>query len=264
LIDKVLRTYGKPPFKVAVIHGGPGAPGEMAPVARELAPDWGVLEPLQTAPSLAGQVEELKVVLEQHADLPITLIGFSWGAWLSFILAANHPTIVKSLILVGSGGYKEQYAANIQETRLNRLNDEDRREAQALAQALRDPANEDKSATFARFGALCSQADAYDPIEHASDIIDVQVEVFQSVWEEAADLRSSGKLLALGKQIQCPVTAIHGDYDPHPAEGVRKPLSAILNDFRFILLKHCGHKPWIERQARQHFYAILRDTLRSR
>ncbi len=258
-----LRTYGKPPFKIAVIHGGPGAPGEMAPVARELAPEWGILEPLQTAASLAGQVEELKITLEQNGDLPITLIGFSWGAWLSFILAANHPTIVKNLILVGSGGYEEQYAANIQETRLNRLNDEDRKEAQALAQALRDPANEDKSATFARFGALFSKADAYDPIEHESDIIDFQPEVFQSVWREAANLRRSGKLLALGKQIRCPVLAIHGDYDPHPAEGVRKPLSAILNDFRFILLKHCGHKPWSERQAQGHFYAILRDALRN-
>ncbi|NBD34478.1 MAG: alpha/beta hydrolase, partial [Chloroflexi bacterium] len=35
-----LRTYGHPPFDVAVIHGGPGAGGEMAPVAHELAPAW--------------------------------------------------------------------------------------------------------------------------------------------------------------------------------------------------------------------------------
>ena len=34
-----LRTYGEPPFGVAVIHGGPGAGGEMAPVARVLAYD---------------------------------------------------------------------------------------------------------------------------------------------------------------------------------------------------------------------------------
>jgi hypothetical protein len=34
---KNLRKYGEEPFEVAVIHGGPGAPGEMAPVAGELA-----------------------------------------------------------------------------------------------------------------------------------------------------------------------------------------------------------------------------------
>ncbi|MGA3094252.1 MAG: alpha/beta hydrolase, partial [Dehalococcoidales bacterium] len=32
-----LRKHGNAPFGVAVIHGGPGAPGEMAPVAKEMA-----------------------------------------------------------------------------------------------------------------------------------------------------------------------------------------------------------------------------------
>jgi len=40
------REYGKAPFKTAVIHGGPGGSGEMAPVARELSSTRGILEPL--------------------------------------------------------------------------------------------------------------------------------------------------------------------------------------------------------------------------
>jgi hypothetical protein len=52
---KNLRIYGKKPFNIAVIHGGPGAPGEIAAVARELSSITGVLEPLQTATSLKGQ-----------------------------------------------------------------------------------------------------------------------------------------------------------------------------------------------------------------
>jgi pimeloyl-ACP methyl ester carboxylesterase len=103
-----LRKYGKAPFKVAVIHGGPGAGGEMAPVARELSSAWGILEPIQTATSLEGQVEELRTVLESDGDLPVTLIGFSWGAWLSFIVTAAHPSIAQKLILVGSGPYEER------------------------------------------------------------------------------------------------------------------------------------------------------------
>ena len=42
----------------------------MAPVARELSSNWGVLEPLQTADSLEGQVQELRIILEKNADLP--------------------------------------------------------------------------------------------------------------------------------------------------------------------------------------------------
>jgi hypothetical protein len=56
------RVYGKAPYRVAVIHGGPGAPGEMAPVARELSVMRGVLEPLQIMTTIEGQVEELATV----------------------------------------------------------------------------------------------------------------------------------------------------------------------------------------------------------
>ena len=258
---KNLRKYGKAPFSIAVIHGGPGAAGQMAPVARELATGWGVLEPIQTAMSLESQVKELKTVLENNADLPVTLIGFSWGAWLSFIVAARYPAIIKKLILVGSGPYEVKYATKIQEARLGRLSEEERTEFESIVRTLGANTAEDKNTLFARLGALASKADAYDPEMDKSETIDCRSDIFQSVWADAAELRSSGKLLKLGRHIKCPVVAIHGDYDPHPAEGVQKPLSAILKNFRFIPLKNCGHEPWIERQARKEFFRILKEQL---
>jgi pimeloyl-ACP methyl ester carboxylesterase len=57
--------------------------------------------------------------------------------------------------------------------------------------------------------------------------------------------------------IRCPVIAIHGEYDPHPAAGVKEPLSRECTDFRFILLSKCGHRPWIERQASEEFFDVL-------
>jgi pimeloyl-ACP methyl ester carboxylesterase len=236
----------------------------MAPVARELASDWGVLEPIQTATSLEGQVEELRTVLESHADLPVTLIGFSWGAWLSFIVAARYPPLIHKLILVGSGPYEERYVARLQETRLNRLSEEGRTQFESIIRALSDPATHDKDALLARLGALTSKTDQYDPImdeSDPSDSVGSRGDIFQSVWRDAAQLRRSGKLLELGKRVKCPVVAIHGDYDPHPAEGVQEPLSAVLASFRFILLENCGHMPWIERQARDEFYATLEEEL---
>jgi len=70
-------------------------------------------------------------------------------------------------------------------------------------------------------------------------------------------LRRSNRLLELGRKIRCPVVAIHGDYDPHPAAGVKEPLSRVLRDFRFVLLENCGHYPWRERLARDEFYSVL-------
>ena len=89
-----LRIYGEKPFKIAVLHGGPGAPGYMAPVARELSSTWGVLEPLQTAITVEGQVQELRKVLQNYADLPVCVIGSSWGAWLGFIVSAHFPEYI--------------------------------------------------------------------------------------------------------------------------------------------------------------------------
>jgi pimeloyl-ACP methyl ester carboxylesterase len=170
---KNLRTYGKAPFDVAVVHGGPGAGGEMAPVERT--------------------------------------------------------------------------------------------EFESVVRALGDPATEGKDTLLARLGVLAAKTDEYDPITDESDESDrvgSQGDIFQSVWKDAAELRRNGELLELGKLIKCPVVAIHGDYDPHPAAGVQEPLSAVLESFRFILLKNCGHMPWIERQARDRFYGILKEELR--
>jgi len=236
----------------------------MEPVARQLSSRWGVLEPIQTATSLEGQVQELRTVLENQGDLLVTLIGFSWGAWLSFIVAAHYPTIVKKLILIGSGPFEEKYVARLQETRLSRLSGEERVEFELILRALGDPTTEDKDRLLARLGALASKTDGYDLIIEGPqefNSVGSQGDIFHGVWKDAAEMRRSGKLLELGKQIKCPVAAIHGDYDPHPAEGVQKPLSEVLDSFRFILLKNCGHMPWIERRARDEFYRTLEEEL---
>ena len=82
------------------------------------------------------------------------------------------------------------------------------------------------------------------------------------VWGEASKLRrQSGELLKLGEGIGCPVVAIHGDYDPHPAAGVKEPLARVLTDFRFIVLGKCGHHPWLERHAKDNFYDTLRKEI---
>jgi pimeloyl-ACP methyl ester carboxylesterase len=255
------RIYGRPPYTVAVVHGGPGAAGEMAPVARELAPGRGVLEPLQTRFSVDGQIEELRTLLETAGNPPVTLIGFSWGAWLSLLMAARHPGIARKLILVSSGSLREADATGIQRTREGRLGGEERVELQGLIPLLSHPAAERRHEAFARFGALMSKADACDPIPEEPAGIDFQPDVFQRVWPEAAELRRNGALLEAVRQVRCAVVAIHGEQDPHPADGVRQPLAGVLADFRFVLLPNCGHRPWAERQAREKFYRIVEEEL---
>jgi len=115
---------------------------------------------------------------------------------------------------------------------------------------------------MAQFGKLMAQADSFDPLPFDNEELYVQYEIYHCVWQEAEELRESGKLLEQGKKIRCPVVAIHGDYDSSPPEGIEEPLSKILKDFRFILLNNCGHYPWIERTAKDNFYEIIKNELK--
>ncbi len=236
----------------------------MAPVGRELAPHFGVLEPIQTATSLDGQVAELGALVAAHGDPPVALVGYSWGAWLSFILAAREPALVRKLILVSSGPFEARYVAQLRATRMARLDAGERAEFEEVVAALGAPDAGGQDALLARLGALSARSDAYDLLDDPgadSDRVGARGDLFRAVWGEAAALRRSGRLLALGQRIRCPVVAIHGDHDPHPAEGVCEPLAGVLADFRFVLLARCGHTPWRERHAREAFYAALRGEL---
>ena len=73
---------------------------------------------------MSGQVKELHDVLIKYAETPVNLAGHSWGAWLSYIIAAHYPKVVKKLILIDSGPFEEKYAADIATERLNRLSKE--------------------------------------------------------------------------------------------------------------------------------------------
>ncbi len=256
-----VRTYGEAPYEVAVVHGGPGAPGEMAPVARELSQERGVLEPLQTQASLAGQVAELKALLQTSAVLPITLIGYSWGAILSFIFTAENPDAVKKLVLVSSGVFSQDFVERIKRNRERRLSERERAHMEELLAAINDPGVEDKDAPFGALGELIARADAYDPLPREDDVVAFQHHIFTAVWRDAEAMRASGELLELGKRITCPVVAIHGDFDPHPWEGIRIPLDEVLHDFRFLMLEKCGHHPWYEKHARKAFYDALAREL---
>ena len=259
-----LRRYGKAPFNAVVLHGGPGAAGEMSPVARELSGTFGVLEPLQTRSTINGLLGELKDTLEKHASPPVILCGYSWGAWLGCIFAARNPGLVKKLILVSSGPFEEKYAADIMKTRLGRLDKKQRALALSFLSSMEKGSGKKRARALEGFGRLMSKADSYSALKSAAVKINPKPGIYRKIWKEASLMRSSGELLAICGKIRCPVTAIHGDYDPHPAEGVRIPLSRALRDFKFVTIKKCGHTPWMEKPAAKKFYKVLIKEMEGR
>ncbi|PWI48081.1 alpha/beta hydrolase [Candidatus Heimdallarchaeota archaeon B3_Heim] len=258
------RTYGQKPYTIAVIHGGPGAGGEMAPVARQLSSEWGVIEPIQTKKSIEKQIQELKSTITKNCSSSLILVGYSWGAWLSLLFAVQHKSDVKKIILISSGPFEEKYVDQLRTTRTNRLSKEERAEFETIITKLNTENLYQNDAEFKRLGELGSKTDNFNPMKkEVEDEIQVKdsSEIYQLVWGEAAKLRKNGQLLELTKSITCPVTAIQGDYDPHPYEGVEVPLSRTLRNFKFHLIKKCGHTPWLENEAYKEFYQILNDEI---
>lgn len=258
-----IRKYGKQPYSIAVIHGGPGAPGGMAYLAQRLSERFGVIEPFQTSKTIQGQIKELHSVIRDNCQRsPVRLIGHSWGAWLAYIFTAEFPTMVNKLVLIGAGAFEEKYNADSMKIRLDRLSANEKIEALRLTKLMNKArsGNEDPSA-FHKFGELMSKADSFDCFTTNEEIFDFQPDVYRSIWPEAEKMRKDGKLLRLGKKIKCPVIAIHGDYDPHPATGVKEPLSRVLSEFKFICLEDCGHYPWKEKNASRKFFDVLYKEL---
>ena len=168
---------------------------------------------------------------------------------------------MKKLVLVSSGVFDDAYATGIMGTRLCHLSEEDRSFLDSLVTKLNDPKNRDKNRIFAEFGKIIDKADSCDPLVHKSEVIEYRYDIYENIWKQAQELRTGGGLVALGTQIHCPVVAIHGDYNPHPSDGVKIPLSRVIKNFRFILLEKCGHCPWLERSAKDMFYEIIDEEL---
>ena len=257
-----LRTYGGEPFDLVLLHGGPGAPGELEPIARRISISFGILEPMLLSLSIKDQLKELHSIVVKHCDHSVVFIGHSWGAWLGFIFVSLYPGSAKKLIMIGTPPFEEKYAADITGIRLSRLAPEEKNLILIAEQQMKS-APEVNHAIMTRYIDLMIKADSFDLLPAENSEMVFYPAVFYKVWNEASELRKSGKLIRYADNISCPVVALHGDYDPHPAEGVKVPLSNALKNFKFVLLEKCGHYPWKEKYGRDLLYRIFYNEIGS-
>jgi pimeloyl-ACP methyl ester carboxylesterase len=260
---KNYRVWGKPPYIVAVVHGGPGVPGYMAPVARELAKTMGVLEPFQTQYTIDGQASELANVIREQAAPPVTLIGHSWGAALSYLTAAKYPELVKKLILIGTSPIiaKKGPRPDAIPAYIERFSESERADFFGIVNNLWDDKTEDKNAEFGKLCYLIEKAETYEALPAKDEVIEYQFGINKSIGQELNNMIESETLIEAGKKIKCPVTVIQGDYDTNSTAEVKEALSLIVKDFKFVLLEKCGHYPWLEKFARDEFFRILKSVI---
>ncbi len=262
-VNLLIRKYGNSPFKAAIIHGGPGACGSVACIAKKLSKTCGAVEPIQSKYAILDLINELHEQLKEVSTKPLTLVGHSWGAWLAVLYTANYPELVKRIVLVGSGPFKAEYVSKIMERRLYNLSDREAVLFNSLLKQLESDNTTDKNASIKQLGVLAEKADNYNTffVEDNVESIATDGEIYASIWPQADKMRSNGELLQALNKLKCPVTVIHGEHDPHPVEGVTEPLKEQGVVFDVHILQHCGHSPFKEREAVERFYQILIDII---
>lgn len=230
----------------------------MAPVARELSKHFGVIEPLQTADSLEGQIQELRLQINSAGTENLVLIGSSWGAVLILFLAARYPGLARKLVLVGSAVFDAESSRKVKAIRLARTPPLTLKKIEALQAQMTIASGNEKKELFARIADLEFDADVVDPVTRNLELVDIQPDLNRSVWGDFVRLRDEpGALRAAFSKIHCDTLIIHGEHDPHVIEGILPFLKSCIPNVRLEWLKQCGHYPWIERAARDRFFQIL-------
>lgn len=255
------RAYGKAPHRVVLVHGGPGAAGDLAPLAGELSKTSGVIEAHQTCSSIGDLIGELHSLIFAHADKPVILVGHSWGAWLSMMYAARFPETTEKLILVATPPFDEDSARKIMQTRLKRLDREKSERLLDLMQSIDTLTGDRQNHTFREIAGIMLEADVFQPSGEPLPETAYDYSQYKAIWGEAEELRSSGEMLRQAASVQRPILFIHGDEDPHPAKAIEAIAKTGLPDCRFIQLGKCGHEPWLEKHARKRFFSILRSEI---
>jgi pimeloyl-ACP methyl ester carboxylesterase len=200
-----IREYGHSGPRMIVLHGGPGAAGHMAPVARGLASSYRVVEPFQRGSgrerlTVARHVADLHEVINFYAGrCHPALLGASWGAMLALAYAATHPGLTGPLILVGCGTFDLPARAQLQTNIAERMNDEIRARVKCADQLDQDD-------------RLKASVEATTPIysydvfasPHEEDHVDARAH--HETWDDMVRLQAEGIYPAAFAAIKVPGT----------------------------------------------------------
>ncbi|MCD4693715.1 MAG: alpha/beta hydrolase [Calditrichales bacterium] len=263
-----VRSYGTGGSYVVLLHGGPGAPGDIAPLARHLQNRFRVLEPLQRISggvplTVAGHVADLYDVLRDPVqESPIRLVGHSWGAMLALTYAARYPAEIDRVVIIGCGTFDNRSRETYQNSMAQRMDPDTQRRINSLkAQLANEKDRQRRNELFTKFGAIYTRIQSFNPFPAKPNVLDCDEGGYRETWKDALSLQERGVQPAEFTRIQSPVIMIHGDDDPHPGSLIYKSLTPFIPNIQYRELPRCGHTPWIEREAKDRFYEILFECL---
>ena len=257
-----VREYGTSGRTVVLLHGGPGAAGYMAPVARELAGSFRVLEPFQRRSgdeplTVARHVADLHELIELRcgAERP-TLVGHSWGAMLALAYAAAHPGRATSCVLIGCGTFDVVARDRLNTVVEQRIDDGLRRRLERLPEEVPDP-----DERLGVMGNLIAPVYSHHLVDTTQEAEKYDARGHHETWDDMVRLQREGVYPKAFAAIDAPVIMLHGAVDPHPGCMIRSSLEPYLPQLEYRQWERCGHYPWLEEAVRDEFFAALREWL---
>ena len=257
-----VKEYGKGPYQIICLHGGPAGADLMADLAEPLSGNYGVLGYVQRrsgdiALSVARHIEDLQSIIEAHCpECPPVLLGSSWGAMLALAFGATYPNAVSGLAIVGCGCFDEESRSKIDGIRQARIRPEHCEEIERLNNEVADLGKR-----IGLIHQLIDYVDNYQKVPCEEVEFDFDPEAFNQTWNDMLRLQREGFYPARFANIGVPVLMVHGDYDPHPGNMIRKSIQTFVPHLQYSELEKCGHEPWREVHARDQFFQLLEEWL---
>jgi pimeloyl-ACP methyl ester carboxylesterase len=255
------REYGSSGPYVFVLHGGPGAPGYMAPVCVRLGRDFRVVEPFQRASgeielTVEQHVDDLAEIVTSYTKEKVAIVGHSWGGALGLAFAVKYPHLVNRLVIIGCSTLDKQSRAVMEKIRKERTDEKIAREFDEI-----DELYDDEDARLGAMGAMYQLIDSYDLARPPQKKFRCDAAGHAQSWADLMRLEDEGVYPAAFAKIDSPVLMMHGDFDSHPGRMIEASLRQYIGQLEYIEFEKCGHYPWLEKAAAKEFYEQLREWL---
>ena len=270
-VDLFYRSMGEGEPIIAV-HGGPGLDeGYFHPSLDPLSVKYKLISYDQRGSGRSkGILDTARLTVDQYVEdieglrkslglKKMHLMGHSFGAFLSLLYASKYPDHLYSIILVGSGAKDTISFPKQNKTVEERTSKDDTDSINKMVAAGYFNTMEGRSKLFPIL---------WKPYVHNKEnasliktsICDsfllVNSHVGKSLGKSALWSNLNERLI----QLTIPVLIIHGDYDPVPLSAAETN-HRVLKESKIVVLKDCGHFPFIERQ--EEFTKVVEDFLES-
>jgi proline iminopeptidase len=258
---------------LVIIHGGPGLDHSyLLPQMEKLADRCELIFFDQrgcgkssarldsSAMTLDALVEDIDKVRDAYNLNTMNLMGHSWGGLLAMFYAIKHGDRLNSLILVNSTPPTSELRAESFKVIAQRTSHEDSTEQALLTQTeefkRRDPAAMRKFFRLLFRGSFTHKEMIDDLTLSFPPDYGARSKLLQYLAKDPQ--LQSYDLLSQLETITCPVLIIGSDNDITPP-GSTDLIHTHIRDSRYILMKSCGHFPFIE--APTQFFPAVSDFI---